>query len=81
MRTLIILLFVICLSINVKAQTAISKDTSCSFLKNLNFKNDSDTLVIKGILVDLIQLAPFTTYDERFLKNTELIYTSLVIVK
>jgi hypothetical protein len=69
MKVLIVPLFVIFFTISGKAQTVVSKDTSCSFLKNLRFKHGVDTIVVKGTLSALVQLAPFTTYEENFLKR------------
>jgi hypothetical protein len=69
MKILIITLFFAGLTSIAGAQTTIGKDTSCSFLKNLKFKNGADTLVIRGTMVASIQLAPFTTYEESFLKK------------
>jgi hypothetical protein len=54
MFKLIIAILFINFSMNVMAQTAVKKDIGCNFLKNLKFKNGTDTITVKA------------TYDELF---------------
>jgi hypothetical protein len=46
-KILLILLVVIGYASNASAQTSVTADTSCSFLKNIKFKNGVDTVVVK----------------------------------
>jgi hypothetical protein len=72
MKILIALLFITSFSINAKAQTAVKQDTSCSFLKNLRFKNGVDTIVIKATYLDLVQLPPPLVSMEGFYRKQKL---------
>jgi hypothetical protein len=58
MKSLIIALLIVGYSLNTIAQTIIQKDTTCSFLKNIKFKNGTDTVIIKATLVDITPAPP-----------------------
>ena len=69
MKILAIILFFASLALPGRAQTTIARDTSCSFLKNLRYKNGVDTVVISGTVVASVRLPPFSMYEERFLRK------------
>jgi hypothetical protein len=58
MKRLIILLFAIGCSINGLAQAPASRDTSCDFLKNVKFKNGSDTVVVRATYWSITKISP-----------------------
>ena len=55
MKSLVIILTVILYSDHVRAQNAVVQDTSCTFLKNLTFKNGVDTVEVKAVYQDFLK--------------------------
>lgn len=64
MFKLIITILFLGFSISAIAQTTVKNDTSCSFLKNIKFKNGVDTVVVKVTFVDINPLSSLGRLDE-----------------